>query len=166
MAENTLRDRIIAALEEKSAAYGIDIVDVEITGASKVPVVSVRVDHLDEELPTISLDEVAEQSAWIGAVIDEIDPFPGSYTLEVSSPGMARPLRKAHDFERFAGSEVVIQTNAFEGRRKYTGTLDGIEGTTVSVTCEDGTFSFDLADIKSATIKPVYDFSGSAEKRG
>ena len=166
MAENTLRDRIIAALEKNSAAYGIDIVDVEITGASKVPVVSVRVDHLDEELPTISLDEVAEQSAWIGAVIDEIDPFPGSYTLEVSSPGMARPLRKAHDFERFAGSEVVIQTNAFEGRRKYTGTLDGIEGTMVSVTCEDGTFSFDLADIKSATIKPVYDFSGSSGKLG
>ena len=166
MAENTLRDRIIAALEDKSAAYGIDIVDVEINGASKVPVVSVRVDHLDEELPTISLDEVAEQSAWIGAVIDEIDPFPGSYTLEVSSPGMARPLRKAHDFERFAGSEVVIQTNAFEGRRKYTGTLDGIEGTMVSVTCEDGTFSFDLADIKSATIKPVYDFSGKSGKLG
>ena len=166
MSESTLRTRIIDALEQESAGHGVDIVDVQIAGASKTPVVTVRIDHSDEELPTISLDEVAAQSAWIGAVIDEIDPFPGSYTLEVSSPGMARPLRKAHDFERFAGETVVLQTNAYEGRRKFTGTLEGIDGTTVSLTCDDGTFTFDLADIKSCAIKPVYDFSGSSEKRG
>ena len=79
---------------------------------------------------------------------------------------MARPLRKAHDFERFAGETVVLQTNAYEGRRKFTGTLEGIDGTTVSLTCDDGAFTFDLADIKSCAIKPVYDFSGSSEKRG
>ena len=166
MSENALRAKILDALEGMAADHGIDIVDVQISGASKSPVVTVRIDHADEGLPTITLDEIAEQSGWIGDAIDAIDPFAGSYSIEVSSPGMDRPLRKAHDFERFAGETVVLTTNAYEGRRKFTGTLDGIEGTTVSLTCDDGSFSFDLADIKSATIKPVYDFSGSAEKRG
>ena len=108
MADATLRARIIDALEQESPAHGIDIVDVEITGGTKAPVVGVRIDHADEELPTITLDEIAAQNGWIGDIIDEIDPFPGSYTLEVSSPGMARPLRKARDFERFAGETVQI----------------------------------------------------------
>jgi len=166
MQENALRTRIIDALEQESADHGIDIVDVQITGASKIPVVSVRIDHVDEELPPITLDDVAAQNAWIGAKIDEIDPFPGSYTLEVSSPGMARPLRKARDFERFAGHTVLLHTAAYEGRRKFTGVLEGIEGSTVTLACDDGTFSFDLSDIRSCTIKPDYDFSASAEKRG
>ena len=129
------------------------------------PVLDIRIDHADEDLPAITLDEIAAQSDWIGACIEAIDPFTGSYTLEVSSPGMARPLRKAHDFERFAGETVVLQTTGYEGRRKFTGTLEGIEGTAVTVTCDGEAFSFDLADIKSCTIKPVYDFSGASGKQ-
>lgn len=166
MADASLRTRLIDALEQSCAEHGIDIVDVEINAASKVPAVVVRIDHADESLPTISLDEIAAQSAWIGECIDVVDPFPSSYTLEVSSPGMERPLRKAHDFERFAGSTVTLQTNATEGRRKFTGTLEGIDGETVALSCDDGSFTFDLSDIKRCTIKPVYDFSGTSEKRG
>ncbi len=166
MAEDTLRTRLIEALEEKSADHGIEIVDVQITGASKLPVLDIRIDHADEGLPAITLDEIAAQSSWIGACINEIDPFPGAYTLEVSSPGMARPLRKARDFERFAGSAVVLQTSGFSGRRKYTGTLMGIEGTTVSIACDGASFTFDLSEIKNCTIKPVYDFSGTSGARG
>ncbi|RVU98285.1 ribosome maturation factor RimP [Coriobacteriales bacterium OH1046] len=166
MAEDMLRARLIAALEEKSADHGIDIVDVQIAGAFKLPVLDIRIDHADEDMPAITLDEIAAQNGWIGACIDEMDPFPGAYTLEVSSPGMARPLRKARDFERFAGSTVVLRTNGFSGRRTYTGALEGIEGTTVSLACDDGAFSFDLADIKSCTIKPVYDFSAASDTRG
>ena len=165
MADESLRDRIIAALEAECSDHGIDIVDVQITGASKLPVLDIRIDHADEDLPAITLDEIAAQSDWIGACIEAIDPFTGSYTLEVSSPGMARPLRKAHDFERFAGETVVLQTAGYEGRRKFTGTLEGIEGTAVTVTCDGEAFSFDLADIKSCTIKPVYDFSGASGKQ-
>lgn len=166
MAEDTLRARLIEALEEKSAGHGIEIVDVQITGASKLPMLDIRIDHADEGMPAITLDEIAAQSGWIGACIDEIDPFPGAYTLEVSSPGMARPLRTARDFERFAGSTVVLRTRGFSGRRTYTGTLDGIEGTTVSITCDDTPFAFDLSEIRSCTIKPVYDFSGASDTRG
>ena len=95
-------------------------------GSSKSPIVRVRLDHADAEKGTISLDDVAAQSPWVNEVIDAVDPFPGSYTLEISSPGLSRPLRKEADFERFAGETVSLVTTAMEGRRKYTGELMGM----------------------------------------
>lgn len=97
--------KILSALEQAALNHHIDIVDVEVVGSSKNPVVRVRIDHDDEKAETISLDEVAQETSWISETIDELDPFPASFTLEVSSPGMARPLRRAKDFERFAGEE-------------------------------------------------------------
>ena len=110
MASERLVSQIVEALERVGADHGIDVVDVEVVGATKAPTVRVRIDHADEDQPTISLDEVAAQSEWIGEVLDLIDPFPGAYTLEVSSPGLSRPLRRPHDYERFAGSDVSVTT--------------------------------------------------------
>jgi len=166
MAGSDIERQLIEALERVAPEHAIDIVDVEVTGAKSAPVVRVRIDHADEELPTITLDEVSEQSDWINAVLDEVDPIPGSYTLEVSSPGMARPLRRARDFERFAGQTVLLTTYGHEGRRRYTGTLDGMVDGKVSVTCDDGTFVFDLVDVKSCTIKPTFDFGQKPQKGG
>ena len=65
---------IIAALEAKGAEHGIDIVDVEVVGATKNPCVRVRIDHADEQAPTITLDEVTAETGWISDAIDELDP--------------------------------------------------------------------------------------------
>ena len=108
---------IIAALEAKGAEHGIDIVDVEVVGATKNPCVRVRIDHADEQAPTITLDEVTAETGWISDAIDELDPFPAAFTLEVSSPGLDRPLRRERDFVRFAGSGRQPPTTATEGRR-------------------------------------------------
>ncbi len=158
MAAEDLRSQIIAALEQEAAGHGIDIVDVEIVGATKAPAVRVRIDHADESAETISLDEVAEQNAWIDAVIEGIDPFPNSYTLEVSSPGLDRPLRRERDFVRFAGETVALTTNAVEGRKRYTGTLEGVTDGLVHVTCDGEDFAFELGQIRSCAIKPTFDF--------
>ena len=93
---------IIAALEAEAQEHGIDIVDVEVVGATKNPCVRVRIDHADEQAPTITLDEVTAETGWISDAIDELDPFPAAFTLEVSSPGLDRPLRRERDFVRFA----------------------------------------------------------------
>lgn len=82
---------IIAALEAKAQEHGIDIVDVEVVGATKNPCVRVRIDHADEQAPAITLDEVTVETGWISDAIDELDPFPAAFTLEVSSPGLDRP---------------------------------------------------------------------------
>lgn len=157
MASTDIERGILEALEAAAPAHGIDVVDVEVVGSSKAPVVRVRIDHADETLPTITLDEVTAQSDWVNEVIDEKDPFSGSYTLEISSPGLSRPLRKAHDFERFAGEDVSLNTFDREGRRHYTGRLKGLVDGKVVVECDGEEFSFSLDQIKSCKIKPKFD---------
>ncbi|HJA28477.1 MAG TPA: ribosome maturation factor RimP [Candidatus Olsenella pullicola] len=155
-----LEQTIIDALESRAAERGIDVVDVEVVGATKAPCVRVRIDHADESLPTISLDEVTAETEWISAVLDELDPIPSSFTLEVSSPGMARPLRKPRDFERFAGETVSVGLVPGEGRRRFTGTLLGIEGSVVTLDCDGERVELALDDIKKCTIKPNFNDAG------
>ncbi|MCI2160213.1 MAG: ribosome maturation factor RimP, partial [Olsenella sp.] len=92
--EHDTRQRILDALEAAAPEHGIDIVDVEVVGSKKNPCVRVRIDHADEEAGPISLDEVAAETEWVSAAIDELDPIEGPFTLEVSSPGLSRPLRR------------------------------------------------------------------------
>ena len=93
----------------------------------------------------------------VAEVIDELDPIPDSFMLEISSPGMARPLRKRRDFERFAGQTVQLTTKATEGRRKFTGELLGLEGDTVRLSCDGETFEIAFDEVKTCKIKPNYD---------
>ncbi len=157
MAQTSLEQQIIDALEAVAATHGIDIVDVEVVGAKRAPIVRVRIDHADEELPTITLDEVSAQSEWVNEVIDELDPIPDSFMLEISSPGLARPLRRERDFERFAGQNVQLTTTATEGRRKFTGELLGISAGVARLSCDGETFEIPFDQIKSCKIKPSFD---------
>ena len=161
-----LEQQIIDALEPIAQTRGIDVVDVEVVGASKAPCVRVRIDHASEDAPTISLDEVAEETAWISDALDELDPIPSSFTLEVSSPGMARPLRKPRDFARFAGQTVAASLVPGEGRRRFTGRLLGIEGEpgseTVALECDGERVELALRDIRKCTIKPDFSASGAS----
>lgn len=163
MPKQGLEQQIIDALEPIAAGRGIDVVDVEVVGASKAPCVRVRIDHADEDAPTISLDEVTAETAWISDALDELDPIPSSFTLEVSSPGMARPLRKPRDFARFAGQTVQVSLIPGEGRRRYTGTLLGIEGDVVSLECDGERVELALDDIRKCTIKPDFSASGASK---
>lgn len=153
---------ILAALEARAADHGIDVVAVELVGATKNPCVRVYIDHADEDADTISLDEVAAETGWIGEVLDEVDPLPSAYTLEVSSPGMARPLRRERDFVRFAGSDVTLSTTATEGRRKFTGALLGVEDGSVALEVDGERVLIPLDQVKKCNIKP--DFSAQGKK--
>lgn len=159
MVKSKLEQDIIDALEAVAHEHGIDIVDVEIVGATKAPCVRVRIDRLDGE--GISLDEVTAQNAWVSDAVEKLDPISGSYTLEVSSPGMARPLRRPSDFERYIGSAVELVTTATEGRRKFKGTIAATDEQAVTLELEDGEqVSIPHGDVKKCALKPVYDFKG------
>ena len=108
MVKTKVEQSIIDALEAVAADHGVDIVDVEVVGATKAPCVRVRIDNLDGE--SISLDEVTAQSSWVSDVVEGLDPISSSYTLEVSSPGMARPLRRPSDFQKFIGERCELST--------------------------------------------------------
>ena len=156
MPKSGIEQQIIEALEPTAAERGIDVVDVEVVGATKAPCVRVRIDHADESAPTITLDEVTEETEWISAALDELDPIPSSFTLEVSSPGMARPLRKQRDFERFAGETVQLSLTPGEGRRRYTGTLLGIEDGSIALEVDDERVELPYDDVRKCTIKPEF----------
>lgn len=162
MVKSKLEQDIIDALEAQAPLHGIDVVDVEVVGATKAPCIRVRLDKLEGD--PINLDEVTAQTAWVSDTVEALDPISGSYTLEVSSPGMKRPLRRPSDFVRFQGEEVELTTTAMEGRRSYKGVIAAADDASVTIQPEgeDGaTISYD--DVKKCTLKPVYDFKGVKE---
>lgn len=154
MAKEDVRAALIAALEPAAAERGLDLVEVELTGATKAPVVRVYLDTLGDE--GISLDEVAEATAWVSEVVEAFDPFPGSYTLEVSSPGLDRPLRRPSDFERFVGEQVEARVKGHEGKRTFVGALGPATDTGFVLHAHDGDLTIAYEDLQSCRLVPTF----------
>lgn len=150
---------LVAALEPIAEREGYELVAIFVTGQTSHPVVSVL---LDTE-GGIDLEQLAAANRWVEAAVEECGVVSGAYTLEVSSPGIDRPLRKSSDFERFAGSEVIVKTPPSPGERAvWRGTLTGLVGGDVIIVDERGDeHRVPFADIVSAHIKGVIDFSGN-----
>lgn len=106
----------------------------------------------------IDVDDCAAVSRQVSGLLDVEDPLKGKYTLEVSSPGMDRRLFELKQFEQFKGSQVKLNlARAFEGKRKYTGLLCGVEDGDVVIRLGEEEILFPLADIDRAQIVPVFD---------
>jgi ribosome maturation factor RimP len=120
-------ESVRALLEPPLAAEGFEVVDVHVGPG----LVRVLVDHPDG----MSMDAVTKATHLVIAVLDADDPVPGHYNLEVSSPGIERPLRTPAHFQRCVGELVNIKTHAHvEGERRVQGTLEAAddEGITVA----------------------------------
>ena len=100
----------------------------------------------------IEVDECGQISTAVSATLDVEDPISDAYTLEVSSPGVDRPLTRLKDFEAFEGYEARIETTELiDGRKRFKGILAGVEGTEVLINIEEGTIGLEfdwLADAK------------------
>jgi ribosome maturation factor RimP len=93
----------------------------------------------------------------VSAILDVEDPIPGQYMLEVSSPGLDRPLIKPEDFQRFAGEIVKIRTSQpVLGRRNFTGRLVGMQGETVILEMDKESFDLPFGDIEKARLVPQF----------
>ena len=158
---------LIDALEPIAASHGLELVTVEIAGTTKNPILRVFLDTPDGN---IDLDQLANAQSWVDAKVEELDPFQYSYILEVSSPGIDRPLRKKDDFDRFAGEDVRIFLKKGEARTKVCGVLQGVAGEDVLVCQENGEEEHVAFDrIKKANIIGKIDFNrkdfGEAESK-
>jgi len=112
------------------AAMGYEYVGAELVGGAGQQLLRV---YIDSEAG-ISVDDCAAVSRQISALLDVEDPVPGRYDLEVSSPGLDRPLFSVAHFERFAGARVKIKLHApVDGRRKIVGTLGAVNDDTLEV---------------------------------
>ncbi|MDQ7794576.1 MAG: ribosome maturation factor RimP [bacterium] len=106
----------------------------------------------------VGVDDCQAFSQELGPVLDRADPVPHTYLLEVSSPGIERPLKKEADFERFAGRRVAVATfSPVEGRKRFSGELLGVDGGQVRVRLNDGEeLAIPLAAIAKAKLAPEF----------
>lgn len=104
------------------------------------------------------MDDCAEVSRQVSSVLDVEDPISSEYTLEVSSPGMERPLFTLEQFASHAGEQVKIKLRSpFEGRRNFQGLLRGVEEQDVVVQVDDQEFLLPIDSIDKANIIPSFD---------
>ena len=97
------------SLENAAREQGFELVDLEFASAGRHTILRIYLDR-----PAgLTLDDLAAANVWISALLEELDPLPGSYTLEVSSPGVDRPLRTLEHFQRAvrAGAAEVVRAN-------------------------------------------------------
>lgn len=129
--------RIEGIVTPSIEAMGFDVVRVMITGGQR-PTLQIMADRRDGSM--ISVDDCAEISRTVSAVLDVEDPIAGEYTLEVSSPGIDRPLTRIKDFERWAGFDARVDMAVpVDGRKRFSGRLKGVaDGERVRIEVEGG----------------------------
>jgi len=115
-----------------AARLGLEVVDVQLAGeGSRHTVLRILMDRPDGG---ITLDECAQVNEALSRQLDLYDLFPSSYTLEVSSPGLDRPLKTDQDYRRFAGRRAELTTyGPVDGQRRFRGILLGVLGNTIAV---------------------------------
>ena len=122
-----LRQTVRDLLEPTVARAGFDLVAVEWLGGRRGSVLRVSIEGATEGKPGVNADDCARVTERISPLLDEAAPIPGRYTLEVSSPGIDRPVQRRTDFQRFLGYRAKIRLVEGPPRRRYTGVLNGVE---------------------------------------
>ncbi len=156
MAVTDLAKRLEEALEPLAEEHGYELVAVEQTGGRKSPVIRVLLDREGG----VNLDAICEANSWVSDAMDEIDPISSNYTLEVSSPGVDRPVRKLADFDRFSGESCTIKAaiTAGEKRNAWSGTLAGTDGDVVLLDVEGERVRIPFDSIHKARLKGAVSF--------
>ena len=136
---------------------GLALVRVQISGQHR-PVLQVMIDRLDET--AVTMDDCVGASREISALLDVEDPVEGSYKLEVTSPGLDRPLMRARDFQRFVGHDIKFQTRDIkDGRKKFSGLLESATEKSIQVRLKDSDLCLiEVAyeDIQQAKLAPRF----------
>lgn len=162
-----IEDKLFLELEPLVDNAGVRLLDVEFTSQGKIPVIRIYIYRSDG----VSLDDCVRVQNICGDYLDREDPVPGSYTLEVSSPGLERALRRDYEFELFRGR--FCQVNLFrpvDGKRMFRGYLDGLaqlpgaSGGAVALETEEGGLVFDRANVSK--VKLLYDEGKSSYEEG
>ncbi len=156
--------QIAALIEPTMTDMGYELVRVMSMGG-RTPTLQVMAERIDRKGMTV--DDCAEISRAVSALLDVDDPIAGAYQLEVSSPGIDRPLMKLADFERFAGFEARIETDvAFEGQRKFKGRVLGLHDQTVRLVMPEGEKAIPFSAIRKAKLVLTDELIAAAEAEG
>jgi ribosome maturation factor RimP len=134
-------ERVRAIADRVAASYGLEIFDVQFRREASGMVLRVRIDRPGPAATaedSVSVDDCATISRDLSAILDVDDVVPTAYVLEVSSPGLDRPLTRAGDYERFAGRRAkLVMTQPVDGQGYFKGRLRGVEKGNVLIEAED-----------------------------
>lgn len=137
-------------LEPVLAANGYDLVEVELAQQGGLRILRV---YIDRSGGGITLGDCQSVTHLLNPVLDETNLVEGSYCLEVSSPGIDRPVRKPRDFERFVGEPIRARTHApVEGRKQFRGVLRGYSDGTVAIECEGRVYAIHTENLLKANL--------------
>ncbi len=148
-------ERVREIADRVAASRGLEVLDIEFLGGGKARMLRVFLDKPaagNDPLAGVTHEDCANFSREFGTILDVEDVMPGSYTLEVSSPGLDRKLIKAADFARFAGSRVKLTTRqAVSNNRHFEGRLEKFE---------NGRLTLDLSIASHKSRKKMGDQAG------
>jgi ribosome maturation factor RimP len=143
--------------ERALAGLGYDLVELEFRRETQGWVLRLYIDRLpdaDPTLPKVTLEDCARASRDVSAILDAADPIEQHYALEVSSPGVDRPLRRERDFARFAGRVAHIKLRtappSTAGRKNFKGVLAGAAGGEVAIDCDGRRWALPIDDVQRA----------------
>ena len=142
MATGDVVEHVRNAAGRVAASFGLEVFDVQFRREASGMVLRVQIDRpgpaaTAEE--SVSVEDCARVSRDLSALLDVEDVVPTAYTLEVSSPGLDRPLRRADDYRRFTGRRAkLVMREAVDGQRFFKGILGGVDGSDVLIDGEDG----------------------------
>ena len=152
MGLSTLEQKLTELISAPVEALGFELVGIEFVRARQS---TLRI-YIDSE-NGINVDDCADVSHQVSAVLDVEDPITTAYTLEVSSPGMERPLFTAAHYERFIGEEVSLTLRmAVQNRRRWVGKIKAVEGEMITVNVEGKDEVFALNNIQKANLVPQF----------
>jgi len=127
--------RIEAAIGPALEAMGFELVRLRITGG-RHPTLQIMAEREDG---TMTIEDCTRLSRTVSALLDVEDPIKSEYSLEVSSPGLDRPLTRLKDYQRYAGHLAKLElSKPLDGRRRFRGTIDGLAGDTVRLLRDEG----------------------------
>lgn len=160
-----LSDELIARLERLAASEGVELVAVEVAGTARVPVVRLILDRIEGGVTLVDCERVSRQASLL---LDEQDPFPGRFTLEVSSPGLDRKLFRPQDFVRFAGCQVQVRMKpTWTAARRIQGELvERKDGCVVLRNDEGTTVRLPETEIFETRLTPQLGEPASPQRRG
>jgi ribosome maturation factor RimP len=152
LAQTDLDARLTAIVAPVVAAMGLDLVRVMLSGQPGSLTLQVMAE--DPATGQLTIDQCAKLSRALDQPLDEADPIAGEYHLEVSSPGIDRPLTRAHDWVRWMGHEAkMVLEPKVDDRARATGTIVGLDGEDVLLTTKVGApLRLPLANIKQAKL--------------
>ncbi len=149
-ASNPIEEKIVELAEPVAAALGLRLVRVRLSGLKRKQL-QIMAERAEDGL--MALDDCEALSHALSPVLEAADPIPDEYVLEVSSPGIDRPLVRIEDFDRFAGHDAKLETiGMIDGRRRFKGALGGVENGAVRIDTQDGSFAIPFAQLSEARL--------------